>query len=189
MKDLANKARIEMHNTGKIAYSKTAKATYQEEVTSLENKLRNAELNRTKERAAQRKANAEINAKKKAYENETGTKMKPKDVKKISQQAISKYREEYSSVKRRDRSIDITDREWDAIQAGAISENKLKSILDNADVASLRQRATPRATTKLSTAKINRIKAMRNSNYTLDEIAKALNIPKSTLSNYVKGVN
>lgn len=189
MKALANKARIEMVNTGKIAYSKTAKATYQKEVDSLEDKLRKAELNKTRERAAQRMANAEVNAKKTAYEQETGTKMKPKDVKKISQQAISKYREEVSSVKRRDRSIEITDREWDAIQAGAISENKLKNILDNADVDSLRQRATPRSSTTLSTAKINRIKAMKSSNYSTSEIAAALGISTSTVSNYLKGVS
>lgn len=189
MKALANKARIEMTNTGKIAYSKTAKATYQKEVDSLENKLRTAELNKTRERAAQRMANAEVNAKKQAYEQEHGAKMKPKDVKKISQQAISKYREEVSSVKRRDRSIEITDREWDAIQAGAISENKLKSILDNADVDSLRQRATPRTTTTLSTAKVNRIKAMKASNYSTSEIAAALGVSSSTVSNYLKEVS
>lgn len=189
MKDLANKARIEMINTGKIAYSKTAKSTYQKEVDSLEEKLRKAELNKTRERAAQRMANAEVNAKKQAYEQETGTKMKPKDVKKISQQAISKYREEVSSVKRRERSIEITDREWDAIQAGAISENKLKNILDNADVDSLRQRATPRSTTSLSSAKISRMKAMKASNYSTAEIAAALGISTSTVSNYLKGVN
>ena len=189
MKALANKARVEMYNTGKIAYSKTAKSTYHNEVKSLEDKLRKAELNKARERAAQRMANAEVNAKKQAYEQETGTKMKPKDVKKISQQAISKYREEVSSVKRRDRSIEITDREWDAIQAGAISENKLKNILDNADVDSLRQRATPRATTTLSTAKVNRIKAMKASNYSTAEIAAALGVSSSTVSNYLKEVN
>ena len=189
MKALANKARLEMVNTGKIAYSKTAKSTYQKEVNDLDDKLRTAELNKTKERAAQRMANAEVNAKKKAYETETGSKMKPKDVKKASQQAISKYREEYSSIKRRDRSINITDREWDAIQAGAISENKLKRILDNADIDSLRQRAMPKYTNTLSTAKINRIKAMKDSNYTTAEIAAKLGVSSSTISKYLKEVN
>ena len=189
MKALANKARIEAYNTGKIAYSKTAKATYQKEVTSLENKLRNAELNKARERAAQRMANAEVSAKKKAYEEEHGSKMKPKDVKKISQQAISKYRDELNSVKRRERSIEITDREWDAIQAGAISENKLKSILDNTDIDSLRQRATPKATTTLSNAKVSRIKAMKASNYSTAEIAASLGISSSTVSKYLKEVS
>ena len=183
MKSLANRARKELASTGKIAYSKTAKSTYQAEVKSLDDKLNTALLNSSRERAAQRKANAEVQAKQKASE----TKMKTSDVKKLSQQALSKYRDEVGSVSRRDRNIKITDREWEAIQAGAISENKLKQILNNADVDDLRQRAMPRSTTKLSTAKVNRIKAMNNSNYSLSEIANALGISTTTVSNYLKG--
>ena len=184
MKALANKARVTMAKTGKIAYSANAKKTYQAEVDSLMDKLNTALLNAGRERAAQRMANAEVNAKKQADPN-----MKPKDIKKTSQQALSKYRQEVGSVSRRNRSINITDKEWEAIQAGAISENKLKQILNNADVDNLRQRATPRSTTNLSSAKISKIKAMRNSNYSLAEIANALGVSTSTVSNYLKGVN
>lgn len=183
MKALANKARLEMVNTGKIAYSASAKATYKNEVTSLDTKLNTALLNRTRERAAQRKANAEVSAKKQANSD-----MKPDEVKKASQQALTKYRNEVGSVSRDKRSIKISDREWEAIQAGAISENKLKQILDNTDVDNLRQRATPRATTSLSSAKVAKIKAMRASNYTLAEIAKSLGVSTSTVSNALKGV-
>ena len=183
MKALANKARLEMVGTGKIAYSATAKATYKDEVKSLDSKLNTALLNRTRERAAQRMANAEVNAKKQANSD-----MKPDEIKKASQQALTKYRNEVGSVSRDKRSIKISDREWEAIQAGAISENKLKQILDNTDVDNLRQRATPRATTSLSTAKIAKAKAMRSSNYTLVEIAKALGVSTSTVSNALKGV-
>ena len=180
MKDLANKARLEMVSTGKIAYSQSAKAAYRTEVDSLMDKLNTALLNTTRERAAQRKVNAEINAKKKAGQLEKG------DVKKASQQALTKYRNEVGSVSRRDRSIQITDREWEAIQAGAISENKLKQILDNTDIDSLRQRATPRATTNISQAKVNRIKALSASNYTLNEIANKLGLSTTTVSKYIK---
>lgn len=183
MKALANKARLEMVGTGKIAYSATAKATYKDEVKSLDSKLNTALLNRTRERAAQRMANAEVNAKKQA-----NSEMKPDEIKKASQQALTKYRNEVGSVSRDKRSIKISDREWEAIQAGAISENKLKQILDNTDVDNLRQRATPRATTSLSTAKVAKAKAMRSSNYTLVEIAKALGVSTSTVSNALKGV-
>ena len=181
MKALANKARMEIVSTGKIEYSKTAKTTYQQEVSSLNSKLNTAELNATRERAAIRKANAEINAKKKAGQLEKG------DVKKASQRAVTKYRDEVGAVSRKDRSIKITDREWEAIQAGAISENKLKRILNNTDIDVLRQKATPRNTTSLSTAKVNKIKAMNNSNYSLSEIAAALGVSTSTVSKYLKG--
>ena len=180
MKSLANQARKEMVSTGKITYSKTAKSTYQKEVDSLTAKLNTALLNAGRERAAQRAANAEVSAKKKANPN-----MDASDIKKASQQSLTANRNAVGSVSRRDRNIKITDREWEAIQAGAISENKLKQILNNTDVDELRQRATPRTTTSLSTAKVNKIKSMSASNYSLNEIANALGVSTSTVSKYL----
>ena len=113
--------------------------------------------------------------------------MSKEDIKKESQRALSANRQSVNSVARRDRNITITDREWEAIQAGAISEHKLKQILNNTDTDALRQRATPRATNTLSTAKVNRIKAMSSSNYSISDIAKALGVSTSTVSNYLKG--
>ena len=81
----------------------------------------------------------------------------------------------------------ISDKEWDAIQAGAISEAKLTQILNNADIDSIRQRATPRATTTLNAAKINRIKAMKASGYTNAVIAEQMGISASTVSKYMNG--
>lgn len=182
MKALANRARKEMVYTGKIEYSKTAAETYREEVRSLEEKVRIATLNRPRERDAQRKANAEVAAKKEADPSLTA-----KDIKKLKQQALTKYRNEVGAVARKDRSIKISDREWEAIQAGAISESKLKSILNNSDTDSLRDRAMPRASNSLSQAKVNKIKAMSNSNYSLAEIAKACGCSTSTVSDYLKG--
>lgn len=184
MKSLANKARLEMVNTGKIKYDSNAKSVYQKEVSDLNAKLNTALLNTTREREAQRRANVEVNAKKQANPN-----MDKSDLKKASQQALTKYRQEVGSVKRSDRAINITDREWEAIQAGAISENQLKKILNNTDIDSLRARATPRSTTTLSAAKINRIKALSASNYTLSEIAAKVGVSPSTVSEYLKGVN
>lgn len=186
MKALANKARMKAVNSGKIAYSKTARQTYSEEVKSLDEKLRVALMNAPRERQAQLLTSAEVNAKIQKAKNE-GKELKKDEVKKASQQALTKYRTDVNSVSRKDRSIKITDREWDAIQAGAVSENTLKKILNNADVDELRQRATPKATTTLSQAKINRIKAYANSNYTIGEIAKKLGVSVSTVSNYLKG--
>lgn len=185
MKDLANRARVEAANTGKIAYSKTAKATYSEEVRSLDEKLRVALMNAPRERQAQLRANAVVNSKVRRAKEE-GQELKNDEIKKAGQQALSRSRADVNSVSRKDRSIKITDREWEAIQSGAISENVLKKILNNADIDELRQRATPRATTTLNQAKINRIKAYSASNYTLGEIAKKLGVSVSTVSKYLK---
>ena len=189
MKALANQARKEMISTGKIEVSPSAKETYKVEVASLKTKLNNALLNSARERSALRKTVAEVNAKKAAYQEETGEKMKGSDVKKLGTQAMTKYRNEVSAVSRRERNIKITDREWEAIQAGAISESKLKDILKNTDVDALKQRAMPRATTALSTAQINRAKSLAASNYTLEQIAEKMGKSPSTISKYLKGVN
>ena len=188
MKALGNKARLAMANTGRLEYSPTAKNTYRDEVKSLQAKLDNADLNRIKERAAQRKANAEIATKKKAYYDEHGEELKGEALRKMSQQALNKYRQELGTVSRRERNIEITDKEWEAIQAGAISESRLNQILNTADIDKLRERATPRVTNSLSTAQVNRAKAMASSNYTIEEIAKKLGVSTSTVSKYLRGV-
>ena len=184
MKALANKARKEMMTAGKINYSSAANQIYKKEVASLLSKLNLSRLNAPKEREAQRRANAEVLAKIRSNPN-----MKPGDVKKLRQQALTKYRLQVGSISRRKRNIDITDNEWNAIQSGAVSESILKKILDNTDVDKLRQRATPKNTSTLSSAKINRIKSLSNSNYTVGEIAKILGVSPSTVSKYLKGKN
>jgi DNA-binding CsgD family transcriptional regulator len=183
MKSLANRARKEMMTTGEIAYDATAKRTYQKEVDSLMDKLNTAQLNSVRERAAQRKANVEVQAAIEANPN-----IKRGDLKKVGQRALSTARNDMGSVARRDRSIQIDDREWEAIQAGAISKTQLKKILNNTDVDVLREKATPRTTKTLSDAKVNRIKAM-SATYTIGEIAEKFNISPATVSKYLKGVS
>ena len=92
------------------------------------------------------------------------------------------------SVKRRDRNIVITDNEWEAIQAGAVSETILKRILNNSDPDSLRAKAMPKESSALSDAKIARIKAM-SASYTIAQIADKLGYSTSTISKALKGGN
>lgn len=181
LKGMANQARKEMMSTGKIEYSSSAKKTYQKEYDSLMYKLNEAKKNSVRERAAARLANAEVAAKIKADPT-----MKNADKKKANQQAMSKYREEVGSVSRRKRNIEIAPKEWEAIQAGAISESRLKQILDNTDIDKIRELATPRTTLQLSPSKISTIKAMSASNYTLEQIASKLGVSPSTVSKYLK---
>lgn len=184
MKAMGNKARTEMVNTGKIAYNRDAKRKYENEVESLTEKLRKAELNTVRERTANRMAAATVAAKKKAAED-AGEKLKSKDIKKAGQVALTKYREEVGSIARKERNIIINDKEWEAIQSGAISETTLKRILNNCDPDSLRQRAMPKESKTLTTAKMNRIKAM-SASYTIAQIADKLGVSTSTVSKYLK---
>ena len=183
MKALANRARVEVIKTGNLQYSATANKIYKQEVSALEKKLNDAEKNSIRERTATRLAASEIKRRKEADPD-----MKPSDEKKLSQRLMSKYREEVGSVSRRQRAIVITDKEWEAIQAGAISENKLKKILNNSDPDTLRQRAMPKAKSTLSTAKVNRMKRLADSGCTLNQIAEKMNLSPTTVANYLKGV-
>lgn len=183
MKNLGNKARAEMAAAGKIVYSADAKRQYSDEVRSLDDKLKNALKNTPIERHVSRLANAAVQEKIREHPN-----MTKDEIKKANQQAVAKYRAELGAIARKERNIDITDNEWKAIQAGAISETTLKKILNNTDIDKLRERATPRVTNTASQAQVNRIKALAASNYTLAEIAKKTGLSTSTISKYLKGV-
>lgn len=184
MKELARQSRIKASDTDKIAYNREAKKKYASEVESLKAKIEKAELNTARERAANRMAAATVKAKKDAA-NAKGEEISGKDIKKAGQVALTKYREELGSVSRKDRNIILTDREWEAIQAGAVSENTLNRILRNSDADSLRQRAMPKETKELNQAKQNRIKAM-SASYTIAQIAEKLGVSTSTVTKYLK---
>lgn len=176
MKAFANKARLEIVRTKDIPYSPSAKETYKVEVESLKSKLNVSLKNAPRERQAQLRANATVTAKKQANPD-----MTKGEIKKAGQQALVKARIDVGAKRE---TIKITDREWEAIQAGAISNNKLQQIVAHTDIDELRQRATPRATTTLSQAKINKIQNMRASGYTNAEIAEAIGVSTSTVSKY-----
>ena len=179
MKSLANQARKAMINAGKIEYSASAKHTYQTEVDSLLAKLNVALKNAPRERRAQVLANAKVDAQKKENPDMTNG-----EIKKAKQLALDSAR---IAVDAHREPIKVTDKEWEAIQAGAISENKLMQIINNVNIDELRQRATPRATTVLSDAKVNKIATMSASGYSTADIAKSLEVPSSTVSKYLKG--
>lgn len=179
-KALANQARVEIANTGKIAYSASAKRTYAKEVEGLLADLRLAERNAPKEKQAQLIANSVIKAKK----NENPD-MTPKEVQKLSQQALTQARHQVGAERY---TIPLTEKRWEAIQAGAISEHQLKSILNHADIDQVRELATPKNRKTLSQAKINKIAAMKASgNYSIAEIARAVGVSSSTVISYMNG--
>ena len=178
MKNFANQARIEMSNTGRVAVSKQAKEEYKEEVRSLEAKLNLSLLNAPRERQAQTIANSIIKAKKEAHPD-----MTKKEIKKESQRALEAARIKVGAKRH---PIEITDREWEAIQKGAISETTLTKIINHMDSNVLKERATPRAKNTLSQLQISKINAMRANGYTNEQIAKSIGVSASTIIKYAK---
>ena len=181
LKALANQARKEMVYTGNIIYSRSAKAVYRQEYDSLLGKLNTSLKNAPRERKAKLIANSVVNAK---IQSDPDLKNNKKELGKIRQRELKKAR---TSVGAERTLVKITDREWEAIQAGAITESRLFQILNHTDIDELRARATPRSATQLSTAKINKIASMKNSGYSIAEIANSIGISPTTVSNYLKG--
>lgn len=180
MKTLANEARKEYKATGNIKYSATAKATYETEVNHLTAQLNVALMNAPRERRAQIVANSKVKA-----QIQDNPSMDKKEIRKAKQQAIYDARANVGASGKETR-ITINDREWEAIQAGAVSETQLTQILRYSDQDALRQRATPKSMTQLSQAQVNKIQHMSKSgNYTNSEIARAIGKSTSTVSKYI----
>lgn len=179
LKDLANQARKAAANTKSTPYSPSAKETYSKEVASLNHKLKTAQKNAPLERQAQVIANATFHQKKQANPD-----MEQAEQKKIKSQALAAARARTGAKKQQ---IDITDDEWNAIQAGAISTNKLNDILDNTNLDLIKQKATPKSQLLMTDTKKQRALAMMNSGYTQAEIASALGVSLTTLKRSLGG--
>lgn len=182
MKDMANKARLEAKKVKGSEYNPTSAKVYSKEVESLNHKLKEAQKNSPRERQAQIIAGSTIAAKK----LERPELKDDKDaLKKVTNQALAQAR---ASVGANKQSVIIkpTDREWEAIQSGAIKKTKLKEILDNCDSDVLRNLATPKKPPKaLTIAQKNKMKAMKASGWTIQDIADELGVSTSTVSTVI----
>ena len=183
MKALANKARKEAANTPNLKYSSTANKTYKAEVDELLSALDKAERNAPKERRAQAIANSVVKAK--IQDNpELSDPGNKKMLEKIRSAAIDDARTSVGASGRSTR-IHITDKQWQAIQAGAITDSRLKSILKYTDEDELKKLAMPKKTLALSTTQQTKMRRMKTSGYTIAEIAESLGVSTSTISKYI----
>lgn len=180
MKTLANEARKEAVATGRSKYNASARREYQEEVSSLLVKLNTAKKNEPRERTAQRLANTEV-----AKIEADNPGIEKAELKKIKQRKLTEAR---ALVGAKRTPIEITDREWEAIQKGAISDTQLTNIINGMDDDKLKKLAMPKAESRgLSNAKVARMKAMQNAGYSTSEIAQALGVSNSTVQKYLRG--
>lgn len=180
MKAMANEARKDMLATPRMEVSPSAKITYAKEVASLKSKLNDALKNAPRERKAQMIADAEM---KKKIAADDDLKNDKKMLKKLAQQSLTKARVQVGAKRE---PIVIEDREWEAIQARAITQTHLKQIVENADLDVLKEKATPRTRVGLTSAQVSRMKSLANRGYTIAEIANAMNVSTSTVSNNLK---
>ena len=175
MKALANQARLEYSKIKPYKQNASAHQVYLKEVKELEAALALAKKNAPFERKAQMLANKFFQMKKADNPELEYDKDKQK---KVKGQCLDEARYRVGAKKN---LIDITDRQWEAIQAGAISSNKLEEILKNCDIDKLKKRATPRAPKGISAAKISTARMRLNRGYSPDEVADSLGVSISTL--------
>lgn len=177
LKSLSNEARRESRSIKGTPYNAEARKIYEPEVRSLDAKLDTAMKNKPLERQAQLIANKTIQMQKKANPD-----MSKDEIKRLKNQALSGAR---NKVGKNPYTINITEKEWNAIQSGAVSKSKLSAILDNADMDQVKKYATPKNKKTMTPANIARAKALLNAGYTQAEVAKQLGVSTSTISNNV----
>lgn len=173
LKILANEARKISRFSEPFTYSPSARQAYMKEVKSLNDKLYIAEKNRPLERKAQLLANKWVQAAKEADPT-----MDADDIKKLRGRKLTEARNRVGAGKQ---NINIEPKEWEAIQARAVSNHTLERILANTDMDKVKEYSMPRASKGMSSAKIARARSMLRQGRTTADVAEALNVSVSTL--------
>lgn len=174
LKALANLSRKEMvNNADAIPVSPTAKKVYKDDVSQLKKDLQVALMNSPRERAAQVLAGSIISQKRAANPD-----MDDATLKKVKSQALNEARARAGAKKTQ---VPISSRQWEAIQAGAVSKTMLKQILDNADIERVKELATPKRQTLMGSAEQARARSLAKQGLTQAEIARVLGVSLTTL--------
>lgn len=180
LKGMANQARKATLSIKPIERSPSAAQTYAPEVKRLDAALNLALRNAPLERQAQVIGNAIY--RQKLHDNPG---MDEGDKKKAKSKALEEARIRTGAKKDQ---IKIEPREWEAIQAGAISPSKLKDILDNTDTEKLKELAMPREAVVHDPAmRARAAELLRGDQYTQAEVANHLGISVSTLVSMLSG--
>jgi hypothetical protein len=98
--------------------------------------------------------------------------------KKLKQIELNNARNSTGAGKER---IVLTQSEWDAIQAGAVSNHTLEKILNHSDTESIKKLALPKEQRALSSTQMRTAQTMLDSGYTQIEVADRLGVGLTTL--------
>jgi biotin operon repressor len=174
LKSLGNTARKNALATKPIPYNPSSAKVYAKEVDALNSSLNIALMNKPLEREAQMLANSIV-----ARKQQANPYMDADDLKKERNRALADARTRTGAKKNQ---IEISDKQWEAIQAGAVSPSRLSQILQNTNLDRIKQLATPRTVKEMSATKIARAKDMASRGFTQSEIAESLGVSVSALS-------
>lgn len=181
LKALANEVRKERVATDNLKYSPEAAEKYSKEVNELNVELKKAQGNRPREREAQQMAGIMFEEEITKAE-ESGVELDKEEIKKLNDRLIKKARAICGASRY---EILITDKQWEAIQAGALTHTKVAKILDRANPDSIKQRATPKKVFEWTPAKQNIAKAMADAGWTTADIANRIGASTTTVSDFL----
>lgn len=158
-----------------ISYSPEARKQYRAEVDELLQALSVAHRNAPLERAAQIFANKEYSTKIANSPELAGDDEKKK---KLKSEILKRARYKFGAKKT---SVYISDRQWEAINAGAVSNSVLNDILSNADKDRVKYLAMPKTNSGVSAAQVARARALFKNGYTQEDVANMLGVSVNTL--------
>ena len=182
LKSMGNKARLDSLEAGKnIHQDKEAAKTYSREIESIKNKLDEIDSYSPRERQAQRQAAYVVRCKVKKLGGDYNALNESGELAKIKDQTIAYQRHKYDSKRPK---LELTAKEWEAVSKNACTKTMTQKIMRTLTPDALRGWATPASTKKIPAIKITRMKRMLSLGYTVNEIAKALNISPSTVEEY-----
>lgn len=174
MKALANEARKETLRIKDRPYSPAMAKVYDAEVKALADKVRRAEAGAPLERRAQTVADYLYKARKQAANDY----LDDDAIRRLKYQSLREARARVGADKV---DIVLSDREWEAIQAGAVSAHRLKDIMRYSNMDRIQELAMPKRKVLMTGTKINRAKAMLAGGATQAEVARALGVSLTTL--------
>lgn len=181
LKALANQVRLTAVHAKNPPTSAAAKAMYRAEVDDLTAQLKAAEKQIPLDRRAQRYANAVITQ---AIKDDPTLRVDYDRKKKVERQAKVGARARLNLTKP---TITISDSAWDAIQAGAISPQRLRDILKYADPKRIDELSRPRTNTVVTGAIASRARTMlATGNVDVAAVARSLGVSVSTLREAIK---
>lgn len=174
MRAIANEARKASSTTPTLQRDPIAAKRYAPQVDSLRAKVQRAEANAPRERQAQALAEQ-------LYRQRYNDSLSKDAKKKLKTQVLVEARDRTGAHRT---PVEVTQKEWDAIDNEAISANLLRSIIRYADIDKLTALAKPR-TPALTTAKVSRAKALLANGYTYAQVAQSLGVSVSTIKREV----
>lgn len=189
LRALANEARMAERTAGNMQVNKSAKIVYAEELESLNNKVLKAQMEAPKERQAQAIAYSNVQAKLEA-DPSLNDKDNAGKLKKLRNKALENARDLVNGgVHKKRYRVTFTDREIEAIQAGAISEAKMKTLIRYADKNELKKAFLPKRSTGMTASDVSKARRLLANGANIGEVASQLGISTSTLYKEIPDAN